>query len=370
MKDLAVDIKGLSFTYRGASCPALKDINLEVEPGEFITLTGASGCGKSTLALCLTGFIPHAFAGSMSGTVLVNGLDTRETPPGKLAGIAGLVQQDPELQLCTLKVMDEVAFGPENLRLSTPEIARRVHWSLAAVGAEALIDRDVHTLSGGEKQRVAVAAVLAMHPSLLILDEPTANLDPRCTGEVLQVLQKLRREQGTAIITIEHRLENLLPLSDRLLLMDKGILREEYKRGNFPAQKTHFPIFKPWVSHDGGPNSGKGKAAADPLIRVEGLHFSYGDKPLLKDVSFTLQTGEITAVMGDNGSGKTTLLHALLGLISIEQGKIFFKEKRLQRQRFQSGPGPLGSHFKTPTTRFLKKPSLKRRNCLPFFCWA
>jgi len=178
MEEPVVKLEGLTFTYAGSETPALKDINLTVRPGEFVTITGPSGCGKSTLAFCLTGFIPHSFDGVMEGKVIIGGRDTRTCTPGELAGIAGLVQQDPESQLCTLNVLDEVAFGPENICLPPDEIRERVKWALSAVGLSGFTDRLVHTLSGGEKQRLAIASVLAMRPQLLILDEPTANLDP------------------------------------------------------------------------------------------------------------------------------------------------------------------------------------------------
>lgn len=159
-----VILDGLTFTYAGSAAPALTDLNLTVQAGEFVTVTGPSGGGKSTLAFCLTGFIPHSFDGLMEGKVIIGGRDTRSCAPGELAGIAGLVQQDPEAQLCTLKATDEVAFGPENLCLPPPELKRRVDWALSAVGASRLADRAVHTLSGGEKQRLAIASVLAMRP--------------------------------------------------------------------------------------------------------------------------------------------------------------------------------------------------------------
>ena len=193
MPDPVVDIQELSFTYSGSAVPALEGINLQVYPGQFITITGPSGCGKSTLALCLAGFIPYAYAGKMEGLVRIQGKNTRDYPAGGLSGIVGLVQQDPEAQLCTLTVSDEVAFGPENLCIPPLEIRERVDFALQAVRALDLKDRKVHTLSGGEKQRVVIASALAMTPSLLILDEPTANLDPSSAPErYLKLLKALR----------------------------------------------------------------------------------------------------------------------------------------------------------------------------------
>ena len=193
------------------------------------------------MALCLAGFIPHAYPGSMTGTVWIKGRDTKDYPAGGLSGIVGLVQQDPEAQLCTLTVKDEVAFGPENLCLKPAQIQRHVYSALEKVGALDLIERQVHTLSGGQKQRVAIAAVLAMTPSLLILDEPTANLDPAGTKAVLCTLERLRADQKVAIIVIEHRLRQLASISDDLLFMDQGKIisrggRDQFRRTYVPAR--------------------------------------------------------------------------------------------------------------------------------------
>ena len=303
-----IRIEQLTFTYEGARRPALKEVDLAIWSGEFVLLTGPSGCGKSTLALCLNGVIPRDYPGSMEGKVLIGGRETTSFAPGELAGIVGLVQQDPDSQLCTLKVVDEVAFGPENLCLSPGEIDRRVRWALDAVGALHLWDREVYTLSGGEKQRVAIASVLAMQPQVLILDEPTANLDPRGAWEVIDVIDKLRREEQTTIIVIEHRLQRLLPLADRLLVMEDGTLGEgppERPRAAYPA--------KPPAS-----------ITKEPLLQVENLTVDWEGRRLLEDVSFKAHRGEIIAIMGDNGSGKTSLLMSLLGLIPPREGKITF----------------------------------------------
>jgi energy-coupling factor transporter ATP-binding protein EcfA2 len=324
MAEAIVEINDLTFTYSGSSQPALERINLRVDPGQFITITGASGCGKSTLALCLAGFIPYAYPGEMKGLVRIQGKDTRDYPAGGLAGIVGLVQQDPENQLCTLTVKDEVAFGPENLCLPAGEIRERVYSALETVGALDLLERKVHTLSGGEKQRVAIAAALAMQPALLILDEPTAHLDPSCTREVLQALKALREKQHTSIIVIEHRWEKLLDISDRFIVMERGkIVRsvpgEEFRQSGAPAKRCSgaLPLFreeKPFR-----PVAGAGQ---EPLLAVENLRAGYPGRDVLKGVSFSAYPGEILALMGDNGSGKSTLLLALLGLLPARDGSI------------------------------------------------
>jgi energy-coupling factor transport system ATP-binding protein len=341
-------IDQLTFTYQQEHTPALNRISFTVKPGEFLTITGPSGCGKSTLALCLAGFIPYAFPGQMEGSVIIQGCDTRLYPEGGLSGIVGLVQQDPEGQLCTLSVQDEIAFGPENLCVPSQEIRERITFALEAVDGMDLIHRQVHTLSGGEKQRVAIASVLAMKPSLLILDEPTANLDPRCTQEVLRVLENLRREQAVSVIVIEHRLEHLLPLSDRVLVMDQGSLIREITKDELQNRTG-------WVRDLGDYTSripvdaGCGAAATGtPLLEVEGLEAGYEGRKILHNLRFSLHRGETVAIMGANGSGKTTLALALLGILKPYDGDIRMNSQSMLNTKIAHRARQMGLVFQNP----------------------
>lgn len=361
-----VDIQDLSFTYSGSVSPALEKVNLQVYPGQFLTITGPSGCGKSTLALCLAGFIPHAYSGKMQGTVRIQGRDTRDYPAGGLSGIVGLVQQDPEAQLCTLTVSDEVAFGPENLRIPPQEIRERVFFALQAVGALDLKERKLHTLSGGEKQRVAIASVLAMTPSLLILDEPTASLDPSCTRDVLRTLEKFRAELEISIIVIEHRLERLVSISDRLLLMKKGRIVDESSPGEFRKKYVPTVILDTDRVNERGNSLGQGQGKTSgvynkekgkkkakgkdkaPLLSVENLKAGYEGRDVLSGISFCAYPGETLAVMGDNGSGKTTLLLSLLGVLKIGEGKIFFNEEDVTGMKVAHRARDMGLTFQNP----------------------
>ncbi|AFV10679.1 putative ABC transporter, ATP-binding protein [Thermacetogenium phaeum DSM 12270] len=330
-------------------------------PGELLAITGPSGCGKSTLALCLAGFIPHAYGGKMEGVVRIQGRDTRDYPAGGLSGIVGLVQQDPDAQLCTLTVSDEVAFGPENLCIPPEEIRERVHFALQAVGALDLKDRKVHTLSGGEKQRVAIASVLAMTPVLLILDEPTANLDPSCTREVLRTMEKLREEQGISIIVIEHRLERLVPISDRLLLMEKGRIVEEST--DRKLHRRYLPAAG-WTDsgtdlRQGEPAGLEKKGEKQPLLSVENLQAGYEGREVLKGISFCAYPGETLAIMGDNGSGKTTLLLALLGVLKPGEGRIFLNGKDITGMRVARRARDLGLVFQNPNHQIFENTVFK-----------
>jgi energy-coupling factor transporter ATP-binding protein EcfA2 len=350
-----VDIRELTFTYSGSDIPALDRINLKINRGEFLTITGASGCGKSTLALCLAGFIPYAYAGKMEGKVLIEGKDTGDYPAGGLSGIVGLVQQDPEAQLCTLTVRDEVAFGPENLRVSPEEIRERVSFALKAVGAEELTNRQVHTLSGGEKQRVAIASVLAMTPSLLILDEPTANLDPSCTGEVLRTLEKLRKEQEISIIVIEHRLEKLMPITDRLLIMEQGRIIKEI----LPREYREKYYSKRIGVREAPSCSDVEKAVQEHLLTVKDLCVSYEKKEILSGISFSASPGETIAVMGDNGSGKTTLLLALLGVVKFQEGTICLEGEDVTKHKVAKRAKEFGLIFQNPNHQIFENTVFK-----------
>ena len=217
-----IKIKNLSFTYANAEEPAIKNINLTIDKGEFVLLTGPSGCGKTTLCRCLNGLIPHFYTGEMQGDVIIDGFNTREHPVYELAQKVGLVFQDPENQLVSLNVEKELAFAPENLGLPREEIRKRVEEALQLLKIEHLRYKAPYELSGGEQQRVAIASVLTLKPKILVLDEPTSNLDPKGAEQVLKTIKVLNEKLNVTIILIEHRLDLILPYTTRVILMDQG----------------------------------------------------------------------------------------------------------------------------------------------------
>lgn len=219
---MSIEINHLSFSYRGSKTKVLDDVTLSFPRGDFIGLVGPSGCGKTTLARCLNGLIPHFYPGEMIGDVIINEWNTREYAAHELAQKVGLVFQNPENQLVAPNVERELAFGPENLGVPRQEIRRRIEDLIHSIRLEEIRDKPPFELSGGEQQRVAIAATLALQPEILVLDEPTSNLDPLSAFEVLQLLHQLNRETMLTIILIEHRLELVAPLVRELVVLDEG----------------------------------------------------------------------------------------------------------------------------------------------------
>jgi energy-coupling factor transporter ATP-binding protein EcfA2 len=218
----AVLVDGLTFSYGDAETPALHGIDLTLRGGEITLLVGPTAAGKSTLYQCLNGLIPHQVQGMMSGSVQVTGKDTQEHSIADLAQRVGTVFQDPEVQIFSLSVEDELAFGPENLCVPREEIARRVHEAASIVRLRDLLDREPARLSGGQKQSVAIGAVWTMLPDVLILDEPTSNLDPQGSLRVVGLLRRLNAEFGKTILVAEHKIDLLAPVAHRVVVLCEG----------------------------------------------------------------------------------------------------------------------------------------------------
>ena len=219
-----ISFKNFTYRYSDSEKPALKDVNLDVEAGEFVIITGPSGCGKTTFCRCFNGLIPHFYNGEVEGSLHVAGFDVKETPTSILSQHVGFVFQNPENQLFALSVEKDVAFGLENLSLDRKEILDRVNWALEITGTTNLRDKAPYEISGGQQQRVAIASVLAMKPKIIALDEPTSFLDPQSAKKILEVVGRLNKELHLTIILVEHRLDLASVYANRIVVMNDGTI--------------------------------------------------------------------------------------------------------------------------------------------------
>jgi len=366
-------IEDLWFRFEGSKEYVLKGINLTFNRGEFVLMIGPSGCGKTTLINTINGIIPHVIQGFRKGKVYVAGKEVGEAKLAEISTHVATVFQDPETQFFTLSVIDEIVFGPENLKLPSDEIEKRLDFAVKATGIEDLLEKDLMSLSGGQKQRVAIASAMAMMPDILILDEPTTNLDPKGAAEVLKTIADLRNKTNALIILIEHRLEEVSKYADRVLVMNEGkIIANGRPREVFsnPNLLYEIGIRPPWAAETIvrlkkmgliSPNSPiplTPEEAAQilinelesihrattgeeilkmmseeeeyinasnrkPIIEINNLWHQYPDGTLaLKGINLKIYEGEFVGIIGQNGAGKTTLLLHILGLLRPSHGEV------------------------------------------------
>ncbi|MDR0400235.1 MAG: energy-coupling factor ABC transporter ATP-binding protein [Treponema sp.] len=352
-----VDITVRSYRYGEGGAPGLGVLNLRIEKGECVLLCGESGCGKTTVTRLVNGLIPHFYEGALEGSVRVAGKDTVRARTDELARRTGSVFQNPRSQFFNLDAAGEIAFGCENLGLPPAEIRERVEGAAAALGIRGLLDRGIFALSGGEKQLVALASVYALGPEILVLDEPSSNLDAGACRELAGLLARLKRA-GKTIIIAEHRLYYLAGLFDRVVYLKNGAILRDWGAGEFSAlpEEERLSLGLRAPSLDGVRPRGKAAPAAmppaapsvmpasasvsppPPKLRVSGLEAGYGRKrPVLRGLSFEAAPGEIIGIAGKNGAGKSTLARVLCGLRRESAGKISLGGRPLPPSK---RPGP------------------------------
>ncbi len=368
MSDSPLVIENLSFQYHSRPEPAIQNVSFELKSGELLLIAGSSGCGKTTLARCINGLIPRSYRGDLQGRVLVNGEDVRGFSLAKLAQTAGTLLQDPEKQILGAHVKSEVAFGPENLGLPADEVNARVTEALLRLGLTDLRDRDTFSLSGGEKQKVALAGLLAMRPSILILDEPLASLDPASAHEALAIFRRLA-DEGATIILIEHRVEDaLVAKPNRVLYMKEGKIRYlgasegladvvDRREVKLPAPQVIKQVraegvkATPIVRHE--------LSIREPLIVFENVSFGYGDDPdVLHDINLKIHAGERVALLGPNGAGKSTLVKHAIGLIKPRQGRVLVEGRNTRQLSVAQVARTIGYCFQSPS-HMLFAPTVK-----------
>lgn len=396
-------IHNLSIQYPYTDQPTLFQISFSIAQGESLLIVGASGCGKSSLALAIAGLFPRSIEADQTGSIYLKDKDVGDLAPGEVCQQVGLVFQDPEAQFCMLTVEDEIAFGLENAGVSPDIMDSRIEEALEMVNLTEHRHNHTHRLSGGMKQRVALACALAMHPPILILDEPTANLDPAATEDFFQLLETLVAKKQYTILLIEHKLEKAATLMDRVLVMDQGkVIADAPPRHVFSKQSqllmdigvwqpyaselagilkqdgitmTPYPLTVPELIMDGEKHEGKRKALLEqvayrkdssvaateegslPAIDCQQVSFRYKtpfqEVPVLEDLQWRVEPGSFVALLGENGIGKSTLARLTLGLIKPTAGSISLfgkKTKALSRRKIAEMAGLV---FQNPEHQFI-----------------
>jgi len=356
-------IEKLSFRYRDRQTPAIRDISFTAHPGEILLIAGASGCGKTTLIRCINGLIPRSYKGELSGRIFLNDGDTKEWPLARISQTVGTVLQDPERQILGTRVLHEVAFGLENLAMPRPEIISRVDESLRYLNISYLRDRETFNLSGGEKQKVALAGVLAMRPSVLLLDEPLASLDPASAYETLDMVRRLA-DEGMTVLMIEHRVEDVLRIRpERVLFMADGDIKyigpmkglEEVV--DYHEVKLSAPVIIERAAKDPVPaelkilpTAGNMGAMAEPLVRFDHVAFDYeGGTEVLHGINLDIRRGDVIAVLGPNGAGKTTFVKHAIGLLKPKTGHVLVGGRDTHETSVAQIAATLGYVFQSPS---------------------
>lgn len=354
-------IENLSFRYRSRSELALKDVNLRVEAGQVLLIAGASGCGKTTLARCINGLIPRSYKGELTGRILIQGQEIRSLSLARISQLIGTVLQDPERQILGTKVLNEVAFGLENLSLSRDEILERADAAMQRLKISHLRLRETFHLSGGEKQKVALAGVLAMQPSLLMLDEPLASLDPASAEETLAIVRQLA-DDGMTILLIEHRVEDVLRIHpEQTIYMTGGQIRYfgptagleevvDYHEIKLPAEKVIERAARSKPTPPTAPRLTGRDPSAPPIVRFENVSFGYeAERSVLQGINLGIGRGEIIAILGPNGAGKTTLVKHAIGLLKPQSGHVWIDEQDTHTLSVAQIASQLGYVFQSPS---------------------
>jgi energy-coupling factor transport system ATP-binding protein len=341
-----LQLERVSYAYPGGGSRALAELDLDIEAGSYAVVFGSNGSGKSTFAYLPNGLIPHVVGGALTGRVTVRGRDTRDHRPPSLFELAGLVFQNPEAQLFSSTVRDELAFGPENMGLAPEAVAGRIRETAERLGIVELLDRTPEALSGGEQRLAAIASVLAMAPPIVILDEPFAGLDWRFAPRVAAVLAELNRT-GTTVVVIEHRAGDYLRDASRLLVFDRGRVALDGPGGSRaePALKAKRLLPDYSVLPPAG-------GAGEEVLAVDALSASIGGRPVLEDVSFALCAGEVAALVGENGAGKSTLVRHLIGLAAPTAGSVRLRGRHAVGRPPSELAREIGICFQNPDDQF------------------
>ncbi|NFN85994.1 ABC transporter ATP-binding protein [Clostridium sporogenes] len=339
-----LEIKNLSLSFQN-NYKVFQNINIKVKRNKVTLLTGKSGCGKSSLLMCITGVTPDIIEGNISGEIIYKGENIEHKGVKTVSGEIGYMFQDPDSQLCTFTVEDEIAFGLENIKIDPSHMDNIIDEVLERIGINHLKKRQLNQLSGGEKQKVALASILALDPEVILMDEPTANLDPKSTIEIINLIKDLRDNFGKTILIVEHKIDEFSKIIDDVIWFEKDQAKNIDKESFIQSYKSESTL----------PTVNKKQSNKEKVLEAKGIYFSYNKNiKVLKNVNFSLHKGEIAAIIGPNGAGKSTLSKILMGLLKVEKGDILVNDINIKN----INPRELGEHmglvFQNPEHQFIK----------------
>lgn len=339
-----LEVKNLSLAFPEQG-QVFNNVNFNVKKNSITLLSGNSGTGKSSLLMCITRVIPSIIEGDITGEIIYKNTNIEDKGIEAVSGDIGYMFQDPDSQLCAFTVEDEIAFGLENMNIDPKDMDRIIDEVLSLTGIKSLRKRNLNHLSGGEKQKVALSSILALDPEFILMDEPTANLDPKSTREIVDLIRKLRDDMGKTILIVEHKVNEIKDIIDEVITLSEDgaevVNKDEFLETYF--KKSQFPFRT------------KKSLEENPVIKVDNLHFSYNrDRKILKDINFCLYEGEIAAIIGPNGAGKSTLTKLLMGLLKPCKGKIFINNNDISKMSPKDIGKNLGLIFQNPEHQFIK----------------
>lgn len=356
----ALSVQNLTCRYHTRDEPTLKEISFSAGKGEIILIAGTSGSGKTTLLRCINGLIPRSYQAELTGDILFDGEDFSDQPLSQISQIVGTVLQDPERQILGAFVKNEVAFGLENQAVPRDEMKSEIDRTLSRLKIPHLKEKETFSLSGGEKQKVALAGVLVMKPSILALDEPLASLDPTSAREALQMIRGLA-DQGKTILIIEHRVEDVLSLNpDQVLLLEGGEITYQGKPdgllevADYRSVKLPAPVVISRARNQTGDLKTATPPPADPgaqaLVQFENVSFHYPNGPrVIDDIDLSIRQGDIIALLGPNGAGKTTLIKHAIGLLKPKNGRVLMEGRDSRELSVAEMARTVGYVFQSPS---------------------
>jgi len=371
-----IKIENLSYNYPDRNEKALKNINLQIFPGEFVLVIGSSGSGKSSLIRSIASLAPDFYGGNQKGDIFIKKENLKTIDRRNLVQMVGIVFQNPESQLVMTDTEQEIAFGLENIEIEEKTIKRRIMEVTSALSLSDFKNSFIAQLSGGQKQKVALASVLAMQPEILLLDEPTSQLDPIAGEEILTMVRRLNEENGTTVVLVEQKLERCFHFADRILVMEKGkIVKDSRNIGEIvkwavEKEKQYIPplsklfakagyseipltvksgriiidrereetlkLLMPKIDREKNMSKKETYAKGKPILKIKNMWFSYeSGEEVLRNINLDVKKGSFTVIMGENGGGKTTLLKTINGLLRPSKGKIEILGENIKNKKIE-----------------------------------